>query len=65
MVAAVNVTGIPEQTGLVEALIKTLTGMLGLTVMVITLEVAGLPVGHEIFEVNTHFIWSPFDGVTI
>jgi len=40
---AVNVIGIPEQTGLVEALIETLTGIFGLTTSVIRFEVAGFP----------------------
>ena len=41
---AVKVTEAPAQTGFAEAAIETLTGCKGFTVMVIVLEVAGLPV---------------------
>jgi hypothetical protein len=60
---AENVTGIPEQTGLVEALIETLTGILALTVMVIVFEMAGLPVAQVASEFNTHFTWSLLTGL--
>jgi len=40
---AVYVTKVFGQTGFAEARIKTLTGKFPLTVIVITLEVAGLP----------------------
>ena len=50
---AVKVTDVPAQTGLDEAAIDTLTGRFGFTVIVIVLEVAGLPVVHVRFEVIT------------
>ena len=49
---AVKVTEVPEQTGLAEAAIATLTGKFGLTVMVTVLEVAGLPVAQVALEVK-------------
>jgi hypothetical protein len=57
---AVNVTDVPVQIGLAEGEIETLTGSNGLTVMVIVLDVAGLPVAHGVaFEVNMQTTWSP------
>ena len=63
MAVAVKVTGIPEHTGFVEAMIETLTGILSLTVIVIVLEVAGFPTAHVAFDVNKHFTWSPLTGL--
>ena len=60
---AVNVTELPAQTGLADAPIDTLTGRFGFTVIGIVLDVAGLPVAHVEFEVNTHVIKSLFAGV--
>jgi hypothetical protein len=37
-----------------DAAMLTLTGKFGLTVMVMALEVAGLPVGQVALEVSTH-----------
>lgn len=45
----------PEGT----AAILTLTGRLGLTVMVMAFDVAGLPVGHVALDVSTHVMISP------
>ena len=59
---AVNVTEVPEHTGLADAAIETLTGRFGLTVIVIGLDVAGLPVGQVAFDVRTHVITSPVAG---
>jgi hypothetical protein len=53
---AVKVTEVPAQTGLADAAIDTLTGNSGFTVMVTTLEFAGLPVAQVALEVNTHEI---------
>ena len=50
MAVAVKEIRIPEQTGFVEALIETLTGMFGLTVIVIVLDVAGFPLAHIALE---------------
>jgi hypothetical protein len=59
----VNVTEVPAHTGL-AAPIVTLTGNIGLTVIVIVLDVAGLPVAHGLaLEVKTTEITSPFTGV--
>ena len=60
---AVNVTEVPAQTGLAETAIETLTGSNGFTVMVIGLEVAGLPVGQVAFEVSTQVTTSLFTGL--
>jgi hypothetical protein len=50
---AVKVTDVPEQIGLNEAVIDTLTGRFGLTVIVTVFDVAGLPVAQDRFEVIT------------
>ena len=59
---AENVTEVPAQTGFEEALIATLTAFSGLTVIVIVLEVAGLPEGQPIFEVSTQETVLLFEG---
>jgi hypothetical protein len=55
----VNVTDVPEQTGLAEAKMLTLTGRTGLTVVLIVLDVAGLPVAHVALEVSWQVTLSP------
>ena len=52
MVADVNVTRIPAQTGLFDAVIEILTGRFGFTVIVIVFEMAGFPVGQIALEVR-------------
>jgi hypothetical protein len=59
---AVKVTLVPAQTGFAEAAIETETGSNGLMVMVIALEVAGLPVGQAMFDVSLQVITSLFTG---
>ena len=59
---AENVTVVPAQTGFEEALMATLTAFSGLTVIVIVLEVAGLPEGQPIFEVSTQETVLLFEG---
>jgi hypothetical protein len=54
------VTLVPAQIGLEEAAIATLTGKLGFTVMVIVLDMAGLPVAQVAFEVITQITVFPF-----
>jgi hypothetical protein len=49
---AVNVTLVPAQIVVAEAAMLTLTGRFELTVMVMALEVAGLPVGQVALEVK-------------
>ena len=56
---------IPEQTGLFDTDIETLTGILALTVMVIVLEVAGFPCGQAMFEVSVQVTTSPLNGVYV
>ena len=51
-----NVTGIPAQTGLLDAVIEMLTGRFGFTVIVIVFDVAGFPVGQIAFDVRIHDI---------
>ena len=65
MVADVNVTCVPAQTGLAEAVIAMLTGKFGLTVMQIVFEVAGFPEAQTRLEVSRQIIQSPFSGVYI
>ena len=60
---AVNVTGIPWQQGLQDAVIVTDTGKTGFTVIVMELDIAGFPVAQVRSEVNTQVMTSPFDGV--
>ena len=55
-------TEVPAQTGLAEAAIDKLTGRFALTAMVIELDVAGFPVGHVAFDVNTQATTSLLDG---
>ena len=56
---AVKVTEVPVQIGFEDAAIVILAGKLGFTVIVIALEVAGLPVTQEAFEVKTQVTISP------
>ena len=66
MGVAVNVTLVPAQTAPEgTAAMLTLTGKLGFTVMVIVLEVAGLPVGQVMLEVRMHFTASPLFRVAL
>ena len=62
---AMNVTDVPSQTGFADALIVTITGNRGLTVMVIALEVAGLPVVQAALDVSTQVTVSPLTGVYV
>ena len=62
---AVKVTDVPEQIVVAVAAIETLTGRFGFTVMVIPADVAGLPVAHVAFDVNTQVTISPFDKVEL
>jgi hypothetical protein len=62
---AVKVTCAPEQDGLDEAETDTLTGRFELTVIVIALDVAGLPVTQVALEVITQMTISPFTGVYV
>ena len=57
---AVNVTAVPAQTGLADAATTTLTGKIGLTVMVTVLDVAGLLVLQIAVELITTLIASLF-----
>ena len=59
---AVKVTEPPAQTGLALAAMVTLTGKIGLTVMVTALEVAGFPLTHTSLEVSTQVITSLLPG---
>ena len=58
-----NVTDIPAQTGFAEAVMETLTGRFGLTIIVRVFEVAGFPLAHTAFEVRTQLTMSPFTGI--
>jgi len=50
---AINVTLVPAQTGFAEAMMLTLAGNTGFTVMVMIFEVAGLPLTQVAFDVIT------------
>ena len=61
---AVKVTEVPAQTvpeGFTT--IETLAGMLELMVIVMELEIAGLPVAQVKFDVSVQLIKSPFVGI--
>ena len=61
---AVKVTEVPAQIAPAgTAAMLTLTGSIGLTVMVIPAEVAGLPLVQMAFDVNSTVITSPFARV--
>ena len=62
---AVNVTVVPAQTFVAEAVIETLTGSNGFTVMVTVFEVAGFPVGQVAFEVKTQVTIWPLVSVEV
>jgi hypothetical protein len=56
---AVYATVVPEQTGLAELPIDTLTARFGFTVIARIFDVAGVPVAHVlILEVRTQLITS-------
>ena len=55
----------PWHTGLEEAAMVTETGNNGVTVIVTALEVAGLPVAQDAFDVRTQVIISPLDGIIV
>jgi len=58
----VNVTEVPSQTGLAEGDTEILTGRIGLTVMVVVLEAAGLFVAQAKLDVRIQLTTSPFIG---
>ncbi len=60
---AVYVTEVPEQTGFAEGAMDTLTGNVVLTVIVTVLDVAGLPVAQDAFDVRTQVTASLFKGM--
>ena len=59
---AVKVTEVPAQTGLTDAAIDTLTGRLGLTVILTWDDVAGLAVAQVALEVKVQDTASAFAG---
>ena len=59
---AEKVTEVPAQTVVAEAEIETLTGRLGLTLIVTVFEIAGLPVAQVALEVNWQVMASEFAG---
>jgi hypothetical protein len=62
---AVNVTPDPGQKGFDDAEMVTPAGRFELTIIVIVFDVAGLPTGHAILEVNTQATKSPFKGLYV
>ena len=60
---AEKVTEVPAQTGLLDGEIKTLTGKLGLTVIVNVFDEAGLPVAQMALEVKRQVMTSAFIGI--
>src|ERR1039457_1439808 len=66
MVAAVNVTGIPVQTGFADGEMVMLTGFSGLTVISMVFDVAGLFEMHTVIdEVKTQDTRSPDAGLYV
>ena len=59
---AVKFTVVPAHTVLAEAVIDTLTGNIGFTVMVSVFDVAGPPLWQVSEEVITTFTTFPFVG---
>lgn len=59
---AEKVTEVPLHVGFTDGDIDTLTGKLGLTVIVTVFEVAGFPVAQLALEVNRQVITSMFAG---
>lgn len=62
---AVNVTSVPAQTGLAEAVIDTLAWSTGSTVIITVLEVAGFPVVQAALDVRMQVIASLFAGLKV
>jgi hypothetical protein len=59
------VTEVPVQTGLEEDPIPKLAVRIGLTVITISLDVPGLPVGQIAFEVRTQLTLSLFTSAAL
>jgi len=59
---AVKFTRVPVHTGLEEAVIDKVTGLIGVTVILIAVDTAGLPVMQFALEVRVHVIISLFPG---
>ncbi len=57
-----KLTVVPAQTMTASADMVTLTGNIGLTLIVTALDVAGPPLWHVSLEVSTTVIISPFVG---
>ena len=62
---AVNVTELPAQNGFEDDIMDTLTGRLGLTVIVTGAEVAGLFTAQVAFELTVQVTPSPFKGMYV
>ncbi len=60
---AVKVTEVPAHTGFADGAIETLTGRFGFTVIVMVLDVAGLPDLQVSLEVRTQETASLFTGM--
>ena len=62
---AVKVTLVPAQIGFADGDIDTLTGRIGLTVIVIEFEAAGLPEGQVALDVKTQVTTFPLLSVVL
>ena len=62
---AVHVTLVPAQMVVALAAMLTLTGKFGFTVIVMVLDVAGLPVPQVAVDVNMHVTVFPFVNVVV
>jgi hypothetical protein len=60
---AVNITGIPAQAGLLDAVMEMLTGRYGFTDIAIVFEFAGFPVGQFTSDVRIQATISPITGI--
>ena len=66
MATALKVTDVPWQTAPVGfAEILTLTGLVGLTVIVMEFDAAGFPETHVSLEVNMQVTTSPLAGIYV
>lgn len=62
---AVKVTAVPAQKGLVGVAIDTEAGNPELTIIVIALEVAGLPLAQVALEVSTQVMISLLERISV
>ena len=60
---AVTIMGVPRQTAFADAIMETAAGRVGVTIIVLAFDVAGLLVTQVKLEVSTQVITSLFAGI--